>query len=155
MGANIKPKLFLFISCSISLGSKLIFIFNASNTSPDPHLEETALLPCLATLIFILDKSKAAAVEIFKVFLPSPPVPQVSMQLSTITLFDLFLRTKTPPAISSATSPLIDKKVKKLYISFSEAFPFINISNADLLSSKFKFCFLLSFFKKVCISFCN
>jgi len=53
----------------------------------------------------MLASNKADAVEIFKVFLPSPPVPQVSMQLLTLTLLDLFLRTYTPPAISFDTSP--------------------------------------------------
>ena len=56
----------------------------------------------------MLANNKAEAVEIFKVFLPSPPVPQVSIQLSTLTLLDLFLLEHIlPPAISSDTSPLI------------------------------------------------
>ena len=86
-----KPKLFLSICCSISFGSKLIFILRASKTSPDPHFDETALLPCLATFISMLANNKADAVEIFKVFIPSPPVPHVSMHLSTLTLFDFSL----------------------------------------------------------------
>ena len=73
--------------------SKMKFIFNASKTSPDPHLEDTALFPCFATLIPILASNNADAVEIFSVFIPSPPVPQVSIQLSTVTLLDLFLKT--------------------------------------------------------------
>jgi len=36
----------------------------------------------------MLANNKAEAVEIYKVFLPSPPVPQVSIQLSTLTLLD-------------------------------------------------------------------
>ena len=35
-----------------------------------------------------IDKSRADAVEIFRVFIPSPPVPQVSTQSLTFTLFD-------------------------------------------------------------------
>ena len=104
----------------MSLGSKFIFIFNFSRTSPDPHLDETALLPCLATLMPILANNKAEAVEIFKVFLPSPPVPQVSIQSLTFTLFDFSLNTKTPPAISSETSPFLDKSVKKLNTALKE-----------------------------------
>ena len=46
--------------------------------------------------------------------MPSPPVPQVSIQSLTFTLLDFSLRTKTPPAISSETSPFSDNKVKKL-----------------------------------------
>ena len=77
----------------MSLGSRSILILRASRTSPEPHLEETALLPCLATLVPILAKSKAEAVEIFRVFMPSPPVPQVSTQSVTFTLFDFSLST--------------------------------------------------------------
>ena len=51
------------------------------------------------------------------IFMPSPPVPHVSTQLSKFTLFDFSLKTKTPPAISSDTSPLADKSVKKSNIS--------------------------------------
>ena len=72
-----------------------------------------ALLPCLATLIPILANNSADAVEIFKVFIPSPPVPHVSTQFSTFTLLDFSLKTNTPPAISSAVSPFSDNSVKK------------------------------------------
>ena len=89
----------------------------------------------------------STAVEILRVFMPSPPVPQVSIQSFTFTLFDFSLRTKTPPAISSETSPFSDSKVKKLKISSSLAFPVINISKAVLLSSKVKSCLFLSFSK--------
>ena len=110
-----KPKLTLSILSSTWLGSRLIFIFSFSRTSPDPHLEETALLPCFATLIPKLDNKIAEAVDIFKVFLPSPPVPQVSIALPIIlTFFALFLRTNTPPAISSGVSPFSESKVKNL-----------------------------------------
>jgi len=62
----------------------------------------------------MLANNKAEAVDIFNVFLPSPPVPQVSMAFLILTLLDLFLKTKTPPAISLDTSPLSDNRVKKL-----------------------------------------
>ena len=70
--------IFLYFS-STSFGFKLIFIFNAPRTSAEPQLDETALLPCLATLTPILAKTIAAAVEILSEFCPSPPVPHVSM----------------------------------------------------------------------------
>ena len=89
-----KAKLNFLIFSSALLGFKLILIFKASKTSADPQLEETALLPCLATLIPILDKTIAAAVEIFSEFWPSPPVPQVSIVLgSELTLLALSLKT--------------------------------------------------------------
>ena len=137
----------VLISFSIFSGSKSILILRASKTSPDPHFEETALLPCLATFVPMLAKSRAEAVEILRVFMPSPPVPQVSIQSLTFTLLDFSLRTKTPPAISSETSPFSDNRVKKLKISSSLAFPVINISKAVLLSSKVKSCLFLSFSK--------
>ena len=92
----------------------MIFIFNASKTSADPHFEETALLPCFATLMPILESNNAEAVDMFSVSLPSPPVPHVSMQSSTLTFFALFLSTETPPAISVETSPFLESRVKKL-----------------------------------------
>ena len=77
-------------------------------------MDETALLPCLATLIPILESNSAEAVDMFTVFMPSPPVPQVSRQSVTLTLLDFSLNTKTPPAISSEVSPFADNNVKKL-----------------------------------------
>ena len=89
-----KAKLNFLILSSTSFGFKFILILKASKTSADPQLEETALFPCLATLIPILDKTIAAAVEIFKEFWPSPPVPQVSIVSgSALTLFALSLKT--------------------------------------------------------------
>ena len=41
----------------------------------------------------ILMDGKASAVEILSVFIPSPPVPHVSIQSLTLTLLDLFLST--------------------------------------------------------------
>ena len=88
-----KPKLLLLISFSISVGSRSILIFKASSTSPEPHFDDTALLPCLATFVPMLAKSRAEAVDIFSVFIPSPPVPQVSTQSVTFTLLDFSLNT--------------------------------------------------------------
>ena len=76
----------------ICSGSKLIFIFNSSKTSPDPHFDETALFPCFATLTPMLANNKADAVDIFNVFIPSPPVPHVSIQLFISTLLDFSLK---------------------------------------------------------------
>ena len=54
----------------------------ASRTSAEPHLLVTARLPCLATLTPAAAATRAAAVEMLKVFAPSPPVPQVSTSSS-------------------------------------------------------------------------
>ena len=59
-----------------------MLIPNFSNTSADPHFDVRLLFPCLATLSPMLAKTKAHAVEIFNVCLPSPPVPHVSIASS-------------------------------------------------------------------------
>ena len=103
----------------------------------------------------MLDNNSAEPVDIFSVFMPSPPVPHVSTQSLTLTLLDLFLKTETPPAISSETSPFADRRVKKSNISLSEALPSINILKADLLSLKDKFSFFFSFSRYFSINFYN
>ena len=96
-------------------GCKLILIFNLSKTSAEPHFDDSALLPCFATLTPMLAKNNAEAVDILRVFFPSPPVPQVSIISSGAFTFTAFsLKTYTPPAISSDVSPLVDNCVKKL-----------------------------------------
>ena len=68
-----------------------MLIFNFSKTSAEPHFEETDLFPCLATFTPKLDNNNAAAVEIFKVFFPSPPVPHVSTVSSGTFTFSCFI----------------------------------------------------------------
>ena len=75
------------ILSSTSFGFKCILILSFSKTSAEPHLEERALLPCFATFIPILDNSNEEAVEMFKVFFPSPPVPHVSTILFEVLTF--------------------------------------------------------------------
>jgi hypothetical protein len=50
----------------------------ASSTSALPELEDTLRLPCLATLAPAAAQTNIAAVEMLKVFAPSPPVPTMS-----------------------------------------------------------------------------
>ena len=54
----------------------------ASITSAEPHLEVTLRLPCLATRTPAPATTNAVAVEMLKVPLASPPVPQVSTKAS-------------------------------------------------------------------------
>ena len=89
-----KAKLNFLIFSSTSCGLRFILILSASNTSAEPQFDDTALLPCLATFTPILANTIAAAVEMFKEFWPSPPVPHVSIVVSSvITLFALSLKT--------------------------------------------------------------
>ena len=64
-----------------------------SRTSAEPHFEVTDLLPCLTTLMPNPARTMAVAVDMFKVCLPSPPVPQVSIEFTgTLTLINFFLK---------------------------------------------------------------
>ena len=66
----------------------------ASRTSAEPEREVTARLPCLATMILApaavpaAAATRAAAVEMLKVPLRSPPVPQVSTKVSRLSAED-------------------------------------------------------------------
>ncbi len=51
---------------------------SALSTSDEPEREEMARAPCLATFSPPPAATRAAAVEMLKVWAPSPPVPQVS-----------------------------------------------------------------------------
>ena len=54
---------------------------SAVSTSAEPAREETARLPCFATVTPAPATTNAAVVEMLKVFRPSPPVPQVSTKI--------------------------------------------------------------------------
>ena len=58
----------------------MIFIPNDSSTSKLPDFEVTLLLPCFAILISNVESRIDVAVEKLKLFLLSPPVPQVSIK---------------------------------------------------------------------------
>ncbi len=80
---------------------------SAPRTSAEPERDETARLPCFATVTPAPATTNAAVVEMLKVFRPSPPVPQVS----TNTAFSTWTRstrariTSAAPVISSTVSP--------------------------------------------------
>ena len=79
-GANIKPIPTDSIHPATSSGSKSIRAPRASSTSALPEELVTERPPCFATRPPAAATTKAEAVEILNVFLPSPPVPQVSMR---------------------------------------------------------------------------
>ena len=66
------------------LNSDVILIPNDSKTSKLPDFEVTLLFPCLEILISKVERSIEVAVEKLKLPLLSPPVPQVSINLSLI-----------------------------------------------------------------------
>ncbi len=61
----------------------------ASNTSALPHWLDTERFPCLATFTPAPATTKAVTVETLKVFLASPPVPQVSTIGLSVCIFKL------------------------------------------------------------------
>ena len=63
-------------------GGRPMFTPSASITSAEPHLELMLRLPCLATRTPAPAMASAVAVEMLKVPLVSPPVPQVSTSAS-------------------------------------------------------------------------
>ena len=69
---------------------------SALKTSAEPQFEVIDLFPCFATGIPNADNTNATAVEIFSENLPSPPVPQVSIDsngISTEIIFCLMIFT--------------------------------------------------------------
>lgn len=71
-----------------------------SRRSALPLRPETELPPCLATLAPAAAATKAEIVEILKRFLPSPPVPTISIKFSPIRDFAAGLAKKTPAIIA-------------------------------------------------------
>ena len=68
--SNTRPK---------SSGPKSRLIPSASSTSAEPDLEEIERFPCFAILMPPPARTKAAVVEILKLYERSPPVPQLSI----------------------------------------------------------------------------
>ncbi len=117
-GANKNPIPTLSIhSLTFSAGIS-IFTPSAFITSALPHLLDTPLLPCFATLNPAPLATKALTVDILNVLAPSPPVPQVSTVLPlAISIFTDFSRiTIAAPVISSTVSPFNLSAVIKLPI---------------------------------------
>jgi thiosulfate dehydrogenase len=103
--------------CSVGMSS-------AASTSADPHREVTARLPCLATRAPAAHATSATAVEMLKVPLPSPPVPQVSTSVSRSasvrgSLIAADRMASENPASSAAVSPRSCSALKSADISFS------------------------------------
>ena len=91
---------------------------NDSNIFAAPDFDEIFLFPCFATFTPAPATTNALAVEIFKVPFPSPPVPTISIVLSSEIIFLLcFLIAFVAPIISSTVSPL-ERIVDKMALSF-------------------------------------
>ena len=79
----------------------------ASRQSAVPHLEEAALLPCLATFTPPAAAISAEVVEILKLCALSPPVPTISKTSMPVSTFVAWSRiAAAQPAISAVVSAL-------------------------------------------------
>src|SRR5262249_51937127 len=110
-------------------GPRSITTPNASRTSADPHAEDAARLPCLATRTPAPAATSAASVEMFTVPDRSPPVPHVSTTgppgpsrgMSTVCANRSMVRASA--ASSAAVSPLARSATAKPAIWASVASP--------------------------------
>ena len=100
----------------------------ASRTSAEPQMEVTARFPCLATRTPAAAATRAAAVEMLKLPLASPPVPQVSTNCSCSKLLrgrwlEASRRVVAKPAISAEVSPRAAMAPRRAANSMSLALP--------------------------------
>ena len=102
---------------------------SSSSTSALPHRDDWARLPCLATRHPAAAATRAAAVEMLNVLLPSPPVPQVSTAPGDSSTWVAWSRIDiTMPASSSTVSPLVRSAASRPPIWAGVALPSITPS---------------------------
>ena len=106
-GANMKPMPASAMQRLTRAGVMSMATPSASSTSALPQRLVAERLPCLATVTPAPAAIRAAAVEMLKVWAPSPPVPQVSRMTSasTSTFSTRSVMARAMPTISSAVSP--------------------------------------------------
>src|SRR5690348_3629995 len=121
-------------------GCRSIFTPSFSSTSADPHSDDAALLPCLATRTPHAAATMAASVEMLKVASPSPPVPHVSRSAPSTSIGVATARAvRAKPVSSSAVSPFIRSATMKPAICDGVASPRMITSNADAASPSVRF----------------
>ena len=98
---------------------------SASSTSAEPHADETARFPCFATAAPAAAATIAAAVEMFRVRAPSPPVPAVSTRSARrVRTGSACSRiASAQPVISSTVSPFARSATRNPPICASVASP--------------------------------
>ena len=112
---------------------------SASSTSALPDFDDTLRLPCLATFAPAAAVTNMAAVEILKVFAPSPPVPTMSTKLllsGTATLAENSRMTLAAAAISPMVSFLTRRPVSKAAVKAGDTSPRIMQRMTSTISSK-------------------
>ena len=139
IGAIIKPMPISFIARSTTSGSTIMFTPLWLNASEAPDLDDKFRFPCLATITPAPAVTIAVAVEIFRVDLPSPPVPTISIAPIGADTFRHFERiTFAAAAYSSTVSPRVRSAINKPPICASVASPFIIMVNAFSACSRDK-----------------
>ncbi len=114
LGANKKPIPISFRHVATWLALRSIFTPIASRTSALPQRLLIARLPCLATVRPAPATTKDVTVEMLKVWLASPPVPQVSTIGKGVFIGTALARiVLTRPIISSTVSSLSRRAVTK------------------------------------------
>ena len=136
MGANKKPMPASSMQRATPSGARSIFTPSCSSTSADPHADDAARLPCLATRAPHAAATMAASVEMLKVSRPSPPVPHVSRSLPSTAIGVAMARAvRANPVISSTVSPFIRRATRKPATWTGVASPRMIISKAAAASS--------------------
>ena len=126
----ISSKALLTISFSVKT-----FIPISLKRSADPDFELKFLFPCFATGTPAPATTNAAAVEMFKVPLPSPPVPTISIASEgAITGVAFALIASVAAKYSSKLSPLALSAIKNPAVCALEDSPLNSESNASLAS---------------------
>jgi hypothetical protein len=114
IGAIMKPMPASVRHFSTSSGPIITFSPISVSASAAPDLDERFRLPCLATVTPAPATTKAVAVEMFSVPLPSPPVPTMSIAPGgafTALHFDRI--TLAAAAYSSTVSPRVRNAIRK------------------------------------------
>ena len=116
--------------------STITFTPLADNASAAPDFELKFLLPCFATVTPAPATTKAVAVDILRVPIPSPPVPTMSIAPSgafTLTHFERM--TEAAAAYSITLSCLVRIAIKRPPICARVAEPSNKISKASMAFS--------------------
>ena len=127
-------------------GCRSILTPSFSSTSAEPHSDEAARLPCLATRAPQAAATIADRVEMLNVASPSPPVPQVSSRAPSTAMGVATARAaRAKPVSSSGVSPFMRRATMKPAIWEGVASPRMITSNAAAASPSVRFSHLTSF----------
>ena len=132
MGAIMKPMPASANSRSTTAGPTMTLMPSCDSASEAPDFELRLRLPCFATTAPAPAATNAAAVEMFSVPLPSPPVPTMSIAPSGArTALHLLRMTFAAAAYSVTVSPRVRRAMRKPPIWLGVASPSKRISKAS------------------------